>query len=90
MKVISSDGKIPDNAIPIGRDAENRVLYSGRCKVRQNRYRFVPGYVSKEEPRVLAAYGTRARTGDQNEVLVSDKIGTLYYNCNTFVFTMIV
>ena len=35
----------------------------------------MPGYVSKEEPRVITAYGTRARTGDQNEVLVSDKKG---------------
>ncbi|CBY08683.1 unnamed protein product [Oikopleura dioica] len=73
------DGKIPENAIPIGKDADNRVLYAGRCQVRQNRYRFVPGYVSREEPRVITAYGTRARTGNRNEVLVSDKIDSLYW-----------
>ncbi|CAG5081268.1 Oidioi.mRNA.OKI2018_I69.PAR.g9826.t1.cds [Oikopleura dioica] len=73
------DRKIPDNAIPVGRDSQNRVLYAGRCLVRQNRYRFVPGYVCKEEPWVLAAYGTRARTGTQDEVLVSDKIESIYW-----------
>jgi len=82
----SSDGKIPENAIPIGKDADNRVLYAGRCQVRQNRYRFVPGYVSKEEPRVITAYGTRARTGNRNEVLISDKIGSSARMDSTWLF----